>query len=96
MGKRDVARREKKEAAVASAPVHDRLRELGIEPGAAVRFRKTGGGNYIEATVLPDVGKDGSLTLFAKGKTRAIMPEAVEVADRGPRGGKVWRPLVEA
>lgn len=39
---------------------------------------------------------DGSVDLRdARGRSRAIPVEAIEVAERGPRGGRVWTPLRE-
>lgn len=71
------------------------LAELGLEPGALVRFRRKEGGRWASARV-ERVEKDGSLGLRdGKGAARAIPLELVEVATTGPRGARTWEPAVE-
>jgi hypothetical protein len=71
------------------------LRSLGIRPGAEVRFRRQDGERWMPGKVM---GRevDGSIDLRdARGRSRAIPVEAIEVAERGPRGGRIWTPLTE-
>lgn len=70
------------------------LKELGLNKGDIVRFRKSDSGHWLEAEIYGD-NKDGSLTLVAKGKMRSIMPEYCELKTEGPRGGDVWVNLKE-
>lgn len=67
------------------------LDRLHLEEGQTVRFRKNGS-KWTEGTIIGD-GKDGSLTIYADGLTRAVMPEYCEKPGRGPRGGKTWEPI---
>jgi hypothetical protein len=61
--------------------------------GAKVRFRRLSS-HWTEGVLTRGPAKDGSLTIFdAKGRMRAIAPDCIEVATRGPRGGSVWTPL---
>lgn len=68
------------------------LKDLGLEPGDTVRFRRTRTGSWTEATVS-GVAKDGSLQLWERGKARSILPNLCEVKRRGPRGGIKWEPI---
>jgi len=71
------------------------LAALGLAPGMAVRFRRSGSTRWRSATV-ERVEKDGSLGLRdAKGAARAIPLELVEVATVGPRGARTWEPALE-
>ena len=71
------------------------LVELGLARGMRVRFRRDPADRWSMATV-EQVEKDGSLGLRdAKGASRAIPVELVEVETRGPRGAKVWEPVPE-
>lgn len=73
----------------------DRLRALGLRPGATVRFRRRGGERWQLATVV-DGERDGSVGLRdARGRRRAIPVELIEVREPGPRGGRGWTPLTE-
>lgn len=73
----------------------DRLASIGLEPGAEVRFRRSGGEHWLAARVLAREA-DGSVGLRdARGRLRAIPIERIEVSERGPRGGRVWTPLAE-
>lgn len=69
------------------------LLALGLRPGAEIRFRRAAGERWLPGKVM---GRetDGSVDLRdARGRSRAIPVEQIEVAERGPRGGKVWTPL---
>jgi len=71
------------------------LAELGLAPGAAVRFRRRETERWKEATVSRRE-RDGSLGLHdAKGAARSLPIELIEVRTTGPRGGIVWEPLTE-
>lgn len=71
------------------------LQALGLTPGMAVRFRRTGGTRWRKA-VVERVEKDGSLGLRdERGASRAIPLELVEVATTGPRGARTWEPAAE-
>ena len=71
------------------------LVELGLARGMRVRFRRDAGDRWSTATV-ERVEKDGSLGLRdAKGASRAIPVDLVEVETRGPRGAKAWEPVTE-
>lgn len=71
------------------------LAMLGITTDQRVRFRRTEGGRWLEGTAK-NREPDGSLGLQdARGRRRSIPIEAVEVQVRGPRGGRVWAPLVD-
>lgn len=81
------------EAALAAAV--DALATLGITADQRVRFRRTEGGRWLEGTAKSRE-PDGSLGLLdARGRRRSIPIDAVEVQVRGPRGGRVWAPLVD-
>lgn len=69
------------------------LRSLGLKPGAEIRFRRQDGDRWMPGKVM---GRetDGSIDLRdGRGRSRAIPVEAIEVAERGPRGGRIWTPL---
>lgn len=71
------------------------LRSLGLRPGDEIRFRRHPGERWLPGRVM---GRetDGSVDLRdARGRSRAIPVERIEVAERGPRGGRVWTPLAE-
>ncbi|HVX17690.1 MAG TPA: hypothetical protein VHA73_06635 [Acidimicrobiales bacterium] len=71
------------------------LVSLGLAPGQTVRFRPREGSRWLEATVVRRE-RDGSVGLRdERGRTRAIPVERLQVATRGPRGGRVWEPLSE-
>lgn len=70
------------------------LRALGLRRGDTVRFRR-GTGNWSEGVVSARE-RDGSVGLQdARGRSRAIAVERLEIRCRGPRGGWVWERLVE-
>lgn len=71
-----------------------RLLVLGLRPGDEIRFPKPGRDQaYITGKPI-DVNSDGSVNVIAKGATRAILPEKIQVKMRGPRGGVKWEDLV--
>lgn len=71
------------------------LAALGLRVGDRVRFRSVGGGTWREGRVAGRAA-DGSITVIdAKGAARALRPDRLEVAGRGPRGGRVWEPVTE-
>jgi hypothetical protein len=71
------------------------LVRLGLARGMRVRFRRDANDRWSLA-VVEQVEKDGSLGLRdAKGASRAIPVELVEVETRGPRGAKAWEPVTE-
>lgn len=73
----------------------DALALLGLEEHQVVRFRREAGGRWIEGTAMA-LDADGSLGLCDKrGRRRSIPIDHVEVASRGPRGGRIWVPLPE-
>lgn len=77
---------------VAGTPVLDRL---GVSVGTQVRFRRREEEHWIVGTVRADF-KDGSVTIVDKdGRWCSIMPEKIQIAHKGPRGGRFWRPLTE-
>ena len=71
------------------------LAAIGLAPGMAVRFRRAASGRWRFA-VVERLERDGSLGLRdARGASRAIPVEQVEVAVVGPRGARRWAPAVE-
>jgi hypothetical protein len=71
------------------------LTALGLAAGMRVRFRRDPSDRWSFA-VIEQVEKDGSLGLRdAKGASRAIPVELVEVETRGPRGARTWEPVAE-
>ena len=71
------------------------LAALGLAAGMRVRFRREPSDRWKLATV-ERVEKDGSLGLRdAKGASRAIPVELVEVETTGPRGARTWEPVTE-
>jgi hypothetical protein len=71
------------------------LEQLGVRAGDRVRFRRRDSERWKEA-VVERLEKDGSLgRRDAKGASRAIELDLIEVRSTGPRGGVVWEPVVE-
>ena len=71
------------------------LLDLGLRPGAEIRFRRRDNERWLPGKVMGREA-DGSVDLRdARGRSRAIPVELIEVAERGPRGGKVWTPLTD-
>lgn len=89
------ARRPKPRRVESVTPATDGLAEIGLVAGAVVRFRRRDTERWKEATVTRREA-DGSLGICdAKGAMRALPLDAVEVRERGPRGGVMWVPLTE-
>ncbi len=81
------------EAALAAAV--DALATIGLGEGDAIRFRRSDGGRWIPGTAVA-LEPDGSLGLIdARGRRRSIPVAEVEVACRGPRGGRIWLSLAD-
>jgi len=78
------------------APLADSaLVAVGLRPGDRVRFRQRAGGSWHEATVERRE-RDGSVGVRdARGGSRAITLERLQVRTTGKRGGLVWEPVVE-
>ena len=71
------------------------LAALGLAPGVRARFRRREGERWHLARV-ERIEADGSLGLRdAKGASRCIPMERVEVAANGPRGAPTWEPATE-
>jgi len=71
------------------------LRSLGLRPGTEVRFRREPGDRWLPGKVMGRES-DGSVDLRdGRGRSRSIPVEQIEVAERGPRGGRTWTPLVD-
>jgi len=71
------------------------LVELGLSRGMRVRFRREPNDRWSPA-IVEHVERDGSLGLRdAKGASRAIPVELVEVETRGPRGARTWEAVTE-
>ena len=71
------------------------LLEVGLRPGDRVRFRRTEGGAWHEATVEKRE-RDGSVGVRdQRGAARAITVDRLQVRATGPRGGTVWEPVAE-
>lgn len=67
------------------------LTTLGLRAGEPIRFRRNGGGRWVEGKVA-GVAPDGSILLYdPDGSARNLRPEVVEVRRPGPRGRLVWR-----
>jgi hypothetical protein len=71
------------------------LEAVGLRTGDRVRFQRRTGGRWQEATVERRE-KDGSIGVRdAKGASRALPLERLEVRTSGPRGAKAWEPVSE-
>ena len=71
------------------------LRSLGLRPGDQIRFRRNAGDRWLPGKVMGREA-DGSVDLRdGRGRSRAIPIDQIEVAERGPRGGRIWTPLVD-
>ena len=71
------------------------LRGLGIQPGQRLRFRSRGSGQWREGRASA-VERDGSIGVVdARGSSRAIPMERIEVRTAGPRGAPRWEPLAD-
>src|SRR3546814_17146290 len=68
------------------------LLQVGLRPGARVRFRRSTGGTWQEA-VVERREKDGSVRVRdRRGAARAHPIDHLPVSTTGPRGGAVWDP----
>ncbi len=68
---------------------------LGLAPGARVRFRRSGGTRW-QVAVVERVERDGSIGLRdAKGASRCIPLDRLEVATTGRRGARTWEPAAD-
>ncbi len=71
------------------------LRSLGLRRGDEIRFRRNPGDRWLPGKVMGREA-DGSIDLRdARGRSRAIPVDQIQVAERGPRGGRAWTPLVD-
>lgn len=71
------------------------LRRLGLAAGDRVRWRDRRSSRWREGRVI-GIERDGSVGVRdARGASRALRVDRLEVRDRGPRGGVVWEPLPE-
>jgi hypothetical protein len=71
------------------------LRRLGLAVGDRVRWRDRRSSRWREGRVI-GIERDGSVGVRdARGASRALRIDRLEVRDRGPRGGVVWEPLPE-
>lgn len=79
---------------MAAPPPAVDLAAFGLQAGESVRFRRGGRGRW-HAGRLERIERDGSIGVRdAKGASRALRAELVEVAASGPRGAARWEPLV--
>jgi len=70
------------------------LAAFGLRAGEPVRFRRGARGRW-HLGRIERIERDGSIGLHDdKGAARALRPELVEVAARGPKGASIWEPLV--
>jgi hypothetical protein len=71
------------------------LLDLGLKVGEPARFRRRDNERWKEATIVR-LERDGSIGLRdAKGASRAVPMQLVEVRATGPRGGRGWEPLAD-
>jgi hypothetical protein len=71
------------------------LLEVGLRPGDRVRFRRVDGGAWKEAKVERRE-RDGSIGVRdARGASRAIPLDRLQVRTAGPRGGATWEAASE-
>lgn len=79
----------------APEPPPDDLAPLGLVAGDRVRWRDRRSSRWREGRVLGRE-RDGSVGVRdGRGASRALLPDRLEVRDRGPRGGVVWEPVPE-
>jgi hypothetical protein len=83
----------------AGAPAADGrpgLEALGLAVGDTVRWRDRAGARHRQGTVRGRE-RDGSISVSegARGASRALRVERLEVATRGPRGAARWESLAE-
>ena len=72
------------------------LEALGLAVGDTVRWRDRAGARHRQGTVRGRE-RDGSISVSegARGASRALRVERLEVATRGPRGAARWESLAE-
>jgi hypothetical protein len=71
------------------------LLEVGLRVGDRVRWQRTTGGSWQEATVERRE-RDGSIGVRdGRGAARAIPLDRLEVKAKGPRGGTVWERVAD-
>lgn len=71
------------------------LAQLGLAVGSIVRFRRSAGDRWVPGRAF-GVESDGSIDLRdGRGRSRSIPISCIEVAERGPRGARVWTPLID-
>ena len=71
------------------------LLRLGLRPGEAVRFKRPDRSRW-QSGRATGVEKDGSLAITdAKGASRAVPLQHVEVQLVTARGAKRWEPLID-
>lgn len=71
------------------------LLRLGVRPGEQVRFKRPDRARW-QLGRATGVEKDGSLAISdAKGASRAVPLQQVEVQLVTPRGAKRWEPLID-
>ncbi len=69
------------------------LSSLGLTAGDRVRWRDRSSSRWREGRVIGRE-RDGSIGVRdARGASRALRADRLEVRDRGPRGGVVWEPV---
>jgi hypothetical protein len=67
------------------------LERLGLRCGEPIRFKRNGGGRWVEGRVS-GIATDGSIQLYdPDGATRNLRPHMVEVRRPGTRGRLQWR-----
>lgn len=71
------------------------LAVLGLAVGDAVRWRSVGGTRWFAGRATGRE-RDGSVSVVdSRGLARSLPVDRLEVACRGPRGGRGWEPLTE-
>lgn len=69
------------------------LDRFGLEVGSEVRFRLNEAAQWTKAVAVT-VEMDGSIGLRdERGRRRSVHPERIQVAEKGPRGGRTWTPI---
>ena len=69
--------------------------ELGLRVGERVRFVQPDRARW-QTGVVKKIERDGSIGIVdAKGASRAVRPEHVEVRRTTRRGAKAWEPLLD-
>lgn len=73
----------------------DALAILGLQPGETVRWHAGGGARWQTGRVVRRE-RDGSVGVTdARGSSRSLPVDRLEVRRAGPRGGTGWEPLCE-